>query len=116
MATDFLTSYPPSAEPCYVHDNAPVDLSETAIAFLGTLPTGVKPILLTIDCPHIVNKIADLWQRPIQLDRYFEELTIDGRGGRRGFPLGIAIEISNLREHYQSRVKPLKKSTWDFSV
>ncbi len=116
MTADFPTSSPPSTEQHYVHDNAPVTLSETAIAVLSTLPTSAKPILLSIDCPHVMNRIAELWTRPIQLDRYFEELTIDARGGRRGFALGVATEISNIREYYQTRVKPLKKTTWDFSV
>ena len=107
---------PPASSSGFVHDNAPVTLSDTAISILATLPTNLKPILLTIDYPHVMNRIAELWMRPIQLDRYFEELAIDGRGGRRGFPLAIANEISNLREHYQTRVRPLKKSTWDFSV
>ena len=97
------------------HDNA-VTLTDTAISVLATLPTGVKPILLSIDYPRVVNKIAELWLRPILLDRYFEELAIDVRGGRRGFPLAIANEISTLREHYQTRVRPIKKTTWDISI
>jgi len=116
MATDISSSPPQSAEQAYVHDNTPVELSEAAIAVLGTLPTAVKPILMSIDFPHIVNRICDLWTRPLLLDRYFEELTVDGRGGRRGFPLGVATEIANLREHYQTKVKPLKKTTWDMSI
>jgi hypothetical protein len=115
MTTDTPTSPPPSASG-YVHDDTPVALTDTAISVLATLPTNVKPILLSIDFPHIVNKIADLWLRPILLDRYFEELTIDARGGRRGFPLAIANEIADLREHYQTRVRPIKKTTWDMSI
>ena len=116
MTTDSPISSPPSNEQPYLHDSSPVSLSETAIAVLATLPTSAKPILLSIDCPHVMNKIAELWTRPIQLDRYFEELTIDARGGRRGFPMGVATEISNLKEYYQTRVRPLKKTSWDFSV
>ena len=116
MATDISSSPPQSAEQAYVHDNTPVELSETAIAVLGTLPVGVKPILMSIDFPHIVNKISELWARPILLDRYFEELSLDARGGRKGFPLGVALELANLREHYQTKVKPLKKTTWDMSI
>lgn len=116
MTADTPTSSPPSSESTHTHDNAPVALSDSAISVLATLPIGMKPILLSIDFPHIVNKIAELWRRPMLLDRYFEELAIDGRGGRRGFPLAIANEITNLREHYQTRVRPLKKSTWDMSI
>lgn len=116
MATNVSTSSPSFTEHIYLHDNTPVALSETAMAVLATLPTSVKPILLSIDHPHIVNKICDLWARPIQLDRYFEELTIDARGSRQGFQLGVATEISNLQQYYQTRVKPLKKSTWDNTI
>lgn len=116
MTTDSPTMSPLSSEEHYVHDNAPVALSETAMAVLATLPTSAKPILLSIDCPHVMNKIAELWTRPILLDRYFDELTIDARGSRRGFALGVATEISNIKEYYQTRVRPLKKTSWDFSV
>jgi hypothetical protein len=111
MADDFTISSPPqhAAHP-------PVELTTTATTVLATIPTDVKPILLSIDFPHIVNKICELWTRPILLDRYFEELTVDARGGRKGFPLGVALEIANLREHYQTKVRPLKKTTWDMSI
>ena len=111
MADDFTITSPPQTAA-----NQTTELSSTATTVLATLPTDVKPILLSIDFPHIVNKIAELWSRPIQLDRYFEELSLDARGGRKGFPLGVALEIANLREYYQSKVKPIKKSTWDMSI
>jgi len=114
MTTDIPTSS--SNDQAQSHDHTPATLSDNAIAVLATLPTSVKPILLSIDFPHIVNRIADLWARPILLDRYFEDLSVDARGGRKGFPLGVALEIANLREHYQTKVKPLKKTTWDMSI
>ena len=112
MADDFTISSPPQNAPAH----APVELSTTATTVLATLPIDVKPILMSIDFPHIVNKISELWTRPILLDRYFEELSLDARGGRKGFPLGVALEIANLREYYQTKVRPLKKSTWDMSI
>lgn len=116
MTTDTPTPSTTATDPGHVHDSTPVPLSDAAIAVLATLPTSVKPILLSIDFPHIVNKIAELWSRPILLDRYFEDLALDARGGRRGFPIAIANEITNLREHYQTRVRPIKKSNWDMSI
>lgn len=111
MTDDLTITSPPQNAPAPT-----VELTSTATSVLATLPNNVKPILLSIDFPHVVNKIAELWTRPILLDRYFEELSMDARGGRKGFPLGVALEIANLREHYQTKVRPLKKTTWDMSI
>jgi hypothetical protein len=34
------------------------------------------------------------------MDRYFQDLLMDTRGNRQGFPLKIVMELSTLREHY----------------
>ena len=41
---------------------------------------------------RIVEKIAELWDNP-EIDSYFNELLIDSRGNRAGFPPEIAREI-----------------------
>jgi hypothetical protein len=91
-------------------------LNDVAATLLGSLPTELVPKRLLQEFPHVANRISDLWKRPMELDRYFDDLTIDRRGGRRGFPLGAALEITNLKDYYQTQVRPLRKTTWDFSV
>ncbi|MGH8717374.1 MAG: hypothetical protein ACREV0_00270, partial [Burkholderiales bacterium] len=56
------------------------------------------PVELERAFPRILNKIAELWEMP-EARTYFEELMVDRRGNRKGFPPKIAEEIlflSNL--------------------
>lgn len=62
--------------------------------------------------PHIVNKLAELWMRPSYADRYFDELLHDTRGSRAGFPLAVLNEISDLYDHYRTKVFPVRQDTW----
>jgi ankyrin repeat protein len=53
------------------------------------------PILLEKEFPRILNRILQLWDSP-EIDHYFNELLIDSRGDRQGFPPRIASEIIQL--------------------
>lgn len=44
---------------------------------------------------RIVNRIAELWVTP-QLEHYFNDLLVDRRGGRQGFPPDIMSELMTL--------------------
>jgi hypothetical protein len=88
-------------------------LSAESQAFLSSLTDSVRPNQLAERYPRIVNKMATLWRRPTQMDQYFDELLIDKRGNRQGFPLGILMEIITLKEHYQSAAFPVGTSVWD---
>ena len=88
------------------------DLAAEAVAFVASLPTELAPARLASDFPHVLNRVATLWRRPRQLDSYFQELLMDNRGGRCGFPLPVALEIASLKEHHLS-VYPVKTSIWE---
>ena len=45
--------------------------------------------------PHILARIADLWGSAA-LDAYLDNLMLDNRGGRQGFPPDVATEIFRL--------------------
>jgi len=47
-----------------------------------------------------------------QLDRYFEKLLIDTRTGRQCLPLTVAVDVSNLKDYYQTHVYPKKACVW----
>jgi ankyrin repeat protein len=57
--------------------------------------------------PRIVNKIIELWDTP-QMEAYFLDLMVDKRGGRQGFPAGVATEIYYLSQVYD-RTRKLEK-------
>jgi hypothetical protein len=78
----------------------PVALSKAAETLLAALPAEVSPSRLAETFPHILNP-------------YFDSLLIDDRGGRQGLPLGVALEILNLKEHYQTVVQPKRHDIWD---
>lgn len=60
-----------------------------------------------------MNRIALLWDSPKLAERYFDELLIDDRGGRQGFPLNVLSELFSLKEHYLTKVYPKPASKWD---
>lgn len=53
---------------------------------------------------RILNRIAELWGRP-ELPAYFEDLMIDKRGGRQGFPAEVARDIFRLHALYETMLQ-----------
>ena len=89
------------------------ELNAAAKALLVSIPEGEKPKKLAEAYPRIVNRMAALWRTPQEMNRYFEDLLTDTRGGRQGFPLGVLMELTSLKEYYQSKVAPTKGDVWD---
>jgi hypothetical protein len=83
-----------------------------ATNLLKSLDAHIRPKELPTCFPRIMNEIARLWRRPAQLDRYFEDLLIDHRGGRGGFPMNVALELSTLKDYYQTEVYPKEECVW----
>jgi hypothetical protein len=52
--------------------------------------------------PRIAETIRDLWGRP-ELDRYFEQLLIDDRGNRHGFPPAVVEALLTLSRQHSER-------------
>lgn len=88
-------------------------LSEAAGKWLAALPEAARPVALAAQFPRIANRLCALWRRPAQVDAYFDDLLIDHRGNRQGFPLAVAAELNALKAHYCAEVFPLKRTIWD---
>jgi len=86
-------------------------LTTRAQALTSALP---QPIRLKelLNYPHVVNRLAELWGFPIQMRAYLEELLLDSRGTRHGFPLGVIAELTALRSYYETRVHPVRADVW----
>ncbi|HUP05678.1 MAG TPA: hypothetical protein VMU47_00900 [Caldimonas sp.] len=82
---------------------APEALTPAASAWLRALPMRVKPLQLCSAYPRVVNRIAAAWSDPALTDGVFNELLLDRRGGRKGFPPGIAAEILRLHAYHEQR-------------
>lgn len=66
---------------------------------LNALPADMRLVALRGEYPRILNHIAALWDESRELERYFNSLMMDSRGGRRGFPFRVIAEIAELRSH-----------------
>jgi len=92
--------------------SAPDFVAEKTLAWLAGLPPVVRPEELPRLFPRIANQICELWKRPAQCEPYLKKLTIDDRGGRKGFPPKVASELTALTSHYAT-VYPYRHSIWD---
>jgi hypothetical protein len=69
------------------------------LKWLASLPPEARPLEVCRAYPRIGNQLAALAGNPDALSAYLGDLLIDKRGGRQGFPDGIALELSQLQEH-----------------
>ena len=53
-----------------------------------------------------------LWQDPNSLRRYLDDLLVDKRGNRQGFPLDILRELFALRAYYD-QLHPESSRPWE---
>jgi hypothetical protein len=88
-------------------------LNAVAQAWYAALPKTVQPALLAEGFARICNRMGERWLQPDQIIPYFDELLMDNRGGRQGFPISIAIEIASLKEYYLDALAANKLDVWD---
>lgn len=81
-------------------------LSLEAQLWLLRLPEEVRPQRLGSDFPRIVNRLARAWPSESDTDACFEDLLLDRRGDRRGFPDPALAELRRLR-HFSVRWRHL---------
>ncbi|WP_020201850.1 MULTISPECIES: hypothetical protein [Cupriavidus] len=81
-------------------------LTDTALKWLASLPPDARPLELCRGYARIGNQMAALAASPAVLSAYLTDLLIDRRGGRQGFPGGIALELSRLQEHLLRTIQP----------
>lgn len=58
------------------------------------------PSMLAENYPRILNQILKNWDSPSEQERYFQDLVVDLRGNRQGFPPKAMEEILFLTEVY----------------
>jgi len=113
MATELGRNAVPGAQIDPRNLRHPLEKDDLALngagqALLSSIEESARPKTLAAQFPRIVNRMARVWKTPLQMDRCFEELLTDTRGTRQGFPLGILMELSTLKDYYQSRVFPVR--------
>ncbi len=74
------------------------------------------PHALESKFPRVFGQIMALWDMP-EIDDYFMELMVDGRGGRAGFPQDVAAEIMHLSlVHASQHQRQDTENVWDVSA
>ncbi len=110
---------PPSAQADYskrrsAPENDSAELNAAAQELLASIEESARPKELAAAFPRIVNHVASLWRTPRKMNRYFEQLYTDSRGGaRKGFSLGVLMELTTLKDYYQTKVFPSQRDVWD---
>jgi len=79
----------------------PMDqLLPTSTKWIESLPVEQRPTALIAQFPRIVNLLALEWRKPAACRAYFDELLIDHRGNRKGFPPDVHEDLQKLRVYY----------------
>lgn len=88
------------------------DLAPATFKWIASLPREARPHSLAKQYPRIANRIAEIWKRPLQCERYIDDLMIDLRGGRQGFPPAVAAEIAALKVHFLRTTSTVHFGVW----
>ncbi len=81
-------------------------LTGTTRVWLRRLPARRRPLRLCEAYPRVANRIAWCWRDADLSEQVLDDLLVDRRGGRRGFPAPIVRELQRLREfNAQQRVE-----------
>ena len=70
--------------------------------WLVALPPEVPTHSLAMRYPRIVNLIASQWDDRHGASKLFDDLLMDRRGGRAGFPPSVRHDLLRLREFWYS--------------
>jgi hypothetical protein len=89
-----------------------VKVTKEVMAWLSQLPPEVRPRALATHYPRIFNKIAELWARPLLCEKYLDELLMDERGTRKGFPPDVANELTALKMHFNATANLQHFDVW----
>lgn len=89
------------------------DLDNRSKQILKAMPLDVRPSNVVSKFPHIMNLISRSWNEPKEFVKTLDELLIDDRGNRVGFPFAVIVELTELREYYFSTVRPEARKLWD---
>jgi hypothetical protein len=89
------------------------ELSGAALRLLVKLDTKLRLHEISVRYPKVLNRIAAVWDRPLEAERCFDELLLDARGTRQGFPSSVISEIASLRHYYETHVLRKPTDPWD---
>jgi hypothetical protein len=89
------------------------ELTGEALRLLVKVDRWVTLRELPENFPRVLNRLAVVWGRPSEADRCFEELLMNSRANRQGFPLAVVSELTALRHFYVTRAFPKHTDPWE---
>jgi hypothetical protein len=87
-------------------------LLKPTFAWASTLPVEAQPRSLMYKFPRIANLLAAMWPDPNSFRRYIDDLLVDKRGNRQGFPVDVLKELFELRAYYDE-IHPDGARPWE---
>mgnify|MGYP001094292421 CR=1 FL=1 len=88
-------------------------LNGTTRTWLRRLPARRRPLRLCERFPRVANRIAWCWADARLAEQVLDDLLVDRRGGRQGFPPAIVAELRRLREfNDRQRQEPPEQGFW----
>src|SRR5437867_5489530 len=88
-------------------------LQDRTLQWMARLPAEVRPIATAQAFARIVNKLCRAWSDTQQCRSYFDDLLLDRRDNRQGFPKEVARELAALHGYYTKHVSPQRANPWD---
>jgi hypothetical protein len=74
-------------------------MAGVTLDWLLGLPAQVRPNQTAERYPRVANRIAQAWLNGQRCEETLNELLLDHRGGRRGFPPEVELELRSLKEY-----------------
>ncbi len=87
-------------------------LNGTARIWLRKLPERRRPLRLCEHFPRVANRIAFCWPEPDMTRQLLEDLLVDRRGNRRGFPSSVQRELRRLADYNDQQRVESGPETW----
>jgi len=84
------------------------------VTWAARLPAHVRPKVLLRTFGRIANALAANWTDPAVFRPYIDDLFVDRRGNRKGFPPEVMEELFALRAYYEE-AHPSTSKRWDLA-
>lgn len=112
---DPFATLPPAPSASMRQAPSPYDraLNLAAVTWLGELPQEVAPLALARAFPRIVNRLSRFWDSPQMIDALLQELLLDKRGKRKGFPSEVLDELHALLRYHRTLHPTENSDRWD---
>lgn len=78
-------------------------LPPETVRWIVSLPAAARPLHLFLHYPKLGNRLALLWDNTADAQNFFNELLMDMRGGRQGFPQEVFDDLMRLQHLLNER-------------